>query len=1155
MTLRYALLIAPILFAGGKSLHAQMTDRVRSTHLEPGSGAVALTPNRGQVVDTRGDRRPDVLYAADAAGTKVFVGPNVISYVFGRYVRSSDRSEASHEAHDASGETSLTLAEQYRMDLELVGARERADVLEEDPAEGVRNYYLAHCPDGILGVPSFHTVTFRDVYPKIDMVLHGTADGMKVDFVVRPGGSVADIRLRYVDASAVRFGDDGSIEATTPLGELVEAAPISLQTVDGTRRPIATRFRLDENVVTFDVEGFNAGETLVIDPIRRWSTYYGGTNSELLLGGDPTEVDRAGNAIITGYVNGTAFPATTGAHQVISGGSDDGFVVKLDGKGVLQWATYYGGSNQELPHGVVTDTSLNVFIAGHSLSNNFPTTAGAFQTTYSGNRDAFVVKFDALGTRQWATYYGGTAFDDGYGFAADSTGSVALLVTTSSANLQTSGMVARPANMQLTEPFDIIIAKFSPTGARLWATYFGGNNTDYGYAVGTDTSQSIIVSGWTYSANLPLTNPAQSTVGGGADVFVAKFDKDGARLWSTYYGGPNAESDQPTGLGFVGVATDRSGNVFVGGVVASGGFPTTTGSTQPTYGGGASDGYLIKFNALGARQWATYFGGSGDDVCTGVAARPDGAVLLTGYTTSTNLAVTTDCIYCVPQGRRDAFIARMSAVGVFEFVDYYGGTHNDEGHGISFGPYGTMVVAGSTYSTDFPIENAAQALKGGSSTTNGDAFIALFCDPPKLEINASGPLSLCPGDSVTLAAPADLGSYRWNNAEQSTTNRITVGESGSYVVSVVSAGGCAATSDTIEVRVHQRLQVSPVGPIDFGRVAVGTSSTPQTLTLYNRAEVPLRGRLVTRGPYSIVAPTGPVTIPPAPGSIDVTIVFTPVDSTDAPGAVAVYCEDPCVDSTIIPIGGRGSIVAVGFAAIVVPDSLRGAPGDVVSIPIILERGTLIRESQATTFRATLRFNRNLLLPVRVRAGDEVLTKSVAGATRGSIITQSIEGDDRVVTIEATNDPMPTVADTIAWIDATVMLADRLTTPIAIDSLFFTDGPVVTVTGSGVFTLIGYCEVGNNRLVRITGAAGIKAVRPNPLNLFTEIVFETSETGPTTLLISDAGGLVVERLIDRQRLTVGAHARTWSAGHLPSGVYYLELQTPTERSIARALLVK
>jgi hypothetical protein len=819
MMLRYAFLsfVLLCLFGNAGILHAQTTSHAASYGL--GNSSVVFIPNRGQVADVDGRLRPDVLFTADARNAHVFVRAGAISYVFDRLElteASLDYQGPRHE-HGEEGpeEAPVRLVEQYRMDLELIGAREHVETVVADQAPGVRNYYLAQCPDGVRNVPAFQHVTLKEVYPHIDMVLRGTEDGMKVDFVVRPGGRPSDIRLRYAGASDVTLNDDGSVTARTPLGELVESAPVSMQMVGSAQHDVVTRFRLDGDVLTFDVEHYDAARTLTIDPVRRWSTYYGGTNSELLLGGDPTEVDRGGNAIVTGYVNGNNFPTTTGAHQTTYGGSEDAFVVKINGNGVLQWATYYGGSQQDLAHGVVSDTNLNVIIAGHTFSNNFPVTSGAHRTTFGGVRDAFIVKFDKDGVRQWATYYGGSAFDDGYGFAADSTGAVALLVTTQNAGLQTTNMVPRPTNTVTIEPYDVLIAKFSSAGVQQWATYFGGQGTDYGYAVGTDTAQSIILSGWTYSNNLPMTNAAQSTLGGSADAFVAKYNKDGTRLWSTYYGGPNMENDDNSGLGFVGVATDFAGDVFVGGVVSQGGFPTTAGAAQATYGGGAKDGYVLKLAPNGALQWATYFGGSGDDAGTGVAAKVDGSVLLTGWTASTNLPTTANCIACGSAGMRDVFIARMNASGARDFVDYYGGSNNDEGHGISFDPYGSMVVAGNTWSTNFPISNAAQAFKGGNSTTNSDAFIVLFCDPSKPRVDSSGPLRFCPGDSVVLTGFDGYAEYRWNDLNQSTSRRIVVKETMNLVLWAKGLNGCGEYSDTIKVRVFNKIKprILPAGPV------------------------------------------------------------------------------------------------------------------------------------------------------------------------------------------------------------------------------------------------------------------------------------------------------------------------------------------------------
>jgi hypothetical protein len=115
--------------------------------------------------------------------------------------------------------------------------------------------------------------------------------------------------------------------------------------------------------------------------------------------------------------------------------------------------------------------------------------------------------------------------------------------------------------------------------------------------------------------------------------------------------------------------------------------------------------------------------------------------------------------------------------------------------------------------------------------------------------------------------------------------------------------------------------------------------------------------------------------------------------------------------------------------------------------------------------------------------------------------------------------------------------------------------VISSTTDGLFTLVDYCEVGTNRLVRVTGAAGIKAISPNPFNPAAEVVFETSEDGVTSLVVFDASGRIVDRIVDAERLAIGAHAREWNASEHPSGVYYIELRTPTERFVERAVLVK
>ncbi|MBC8144123.1 MAG: hypothetical protein H7X80_00990, partial [bacterium] len=416
---------------------------------------------------------------------------------------------------------------------------------------------------------------------------------------------------------------------------------------------------------------------------------------------------------------------------------------------------------------------------------------------------------------------GGERFDDGYGFASDSAGNVAVLITSQSTGLQFGGGSAKPTRASVdidpddNELNDVLISKYTADGARVWATYFGGSGNDFAYAIATDTSQAIITTGWTTSGDFPTINAHQARYGGNTDAFVAKFSRNGQRQWVTYFGGSGIENSA-TGTGnygvpgFIGIATDLAGNVFVGGPT-TGNFPVTANAAQPLFGGGARDGYVFKLNALGALQWATYAGGNGEDAGTGVAANPDGGVMLTGFTTSTNLQVTPNCITCSPQGGHDVMIERLSKDGALEFVDYYGGSFDDQGHGISFDPYGSMVVAGTTSSTDFPVLAAAQPQKGALSQFNTDAFVVLFCDPSKPRIDSSGSLTLCEGDSVVLQALEGYAAYRWDDPARTQSRTLVVRDSGDYVLWARSISGCETYSDTIRVRVNKRIKprVSP----------------------------------------------------------------------------------------------------------------------------------------------------------------------------------------------------------------------------------------------------------------------------------------------------------------------------------------------------------
>jgi hypothetical protein len=186
----------------------------------------------------------------------------------------------------------------------------------------------------------------------------------------------------------------------------------------------------------------------------------------------------------------------------------------------VAWATYYGGSDTEQGNSCATDAAGNVYLTGYTCSTNFPV-AGAFQGTHGGGtKDAFMVKFNIIGSRLWATYYGGSISDEGTSCATDASGNVYLAGNTQSTNFPVAGAFQGTNGGN----WDAFLVKFNSIGSRLWATYYGGTSDDYAYSFATDAAGNVYMAGYTNSTNFPVEGAFQGTNGGGFDAFMVKFD-------------------------------------------------------------------------------------------------------------------------------------------------------------------------------------------------------------------------------------------------------------------------------------------------------------------------------------------------------------------------------------------------------------------------------------------------------------------------------------------------------------------------------------------------------------------------------------------------------------------------------------------------------
>jgi Beta-propeller repeat len=320
-----------------------------------------------------------------------------------------------------------------------------------------------------------------------------------------------------------------------------------------------------------------------------YSTLLGGSLSDEAAG---LAVDKNGNACLSGTTLSPDFPTTVKAYDTTFSGGD-AFLTKVNSSGTrLVFSTFFGGSGEEKGLGISLDPSGYIVITGTTTSANLPTTSGAYDKTLGGSQDIFVAKFGAAGgSPVFSTYLGSNGVDGTLGgLAVDNGKNVYLTGYTESNGYPTTSGAFDSAFSGSNEAF---VTKLNSAGSALvYSTYLGGSNVEYGRGIGVDALGDAIVTGYTKSANWPITNDAfDRTANGDQDVFLTLLNPTGkGLLYSTYIGGSGADR---TGGN---LAQDAYGNAFIIGSTSSTNFPKTSGAYDRTYAGGRDD-FIVKFYA------------------------------------------------------------------------------------------------------------------------------------------------------------------------------------------------------------------------------------------------------------------------------------------------------------------------------------------------------------------------------------------------------------------------------------------------------------------------------------------------------------------------------------------------------------------------------
>ncbi len=803
------------------------------------SHSMEFIPNLGQLSDKHGNPLPDVDFYSRYRGLTVYFSQSQIHFYFSRIVRKPDN-KASRFApvgiHDPRHDSMFT----YRIDLSLIGADPNATLTPEQPLPDHSNYYIPRFPNGLTDVPAYAALLYHNVYPNIDMRVYSTEQGMKYDFVVRPGGDPSRIRMHYEGPDSL-IASNGHITIYSPLGTITEANPVSYQSLTAGERSgessgesspelrtnVASNYLLSGNDIAFVLGSYDRSQPVVIDPPRLWGTYFGGSSIDYFIGNC---VDHSDNI----YVAGTCLDAgfgTAGTHQdtlnYLSGYPYDAIFVKFNPAGGRVWSTYYGAGLSE-GWGIAIDHSQNVVVNGNTFDDTCIATTGAYQTVLNGNPankawDGFVARFDSAGHRYWGTYFGTSDTDIVYDIAADSSNNIIIVgYTSSTTGAASPGAFKTSRTRTATYDYGGFIAKFLSSGTRLWSTYYGDTvSNSLGVCVGA--GDSIIVSGTTVcKAGIATAGTYLSTMPNYVAGYVVKFSPSGSRSWGTYVDG-NASF---YGSALYGVATHSDGSIYTCGYTWT---PTglgTAGAYRSSIPYGTDGSIFEVFNSHGNRTAGTYIGNSyRAEIAFRVAVDGSGNAIVGGWTDDSTHIATAGAFQSSVIDTNVSFLAKFTKNGARKWGTYFAGNGHPGGwdpiYGVSIDHFEHPIISGATGSdSGMATIGSFQPTYGGGSVSYSDGFVEKFCDTLNAPLHFWGDSTMCYGSIDTLQAPPGYAGYQWRRAgvilpgATSSKYGVPIAQAPGayrYTVDIADARICVSTSDTLNLIIRSLPTIS-AGP-------------------------------------------------------------------------------------------------------------------------------------------------------------------------------------------------------------------------------------------------------------------------------------------------------------------------------------------------------
>ncbi|HLZ43522.1 MAG TPA: choice-of-anchor D domain-containing protein [Candidatus Sulfotelmatobacter sp.] len=778
-----------------------------------------------------------------------------------------------------------------------VGAKRTLAPEGRDELPGRINYIRGNDPKKwTTDVHTYRAVRYPSIYPGIDMIFSGSDRKLEYSFVLSPYTDERQIEMNIDGADHIKVGKNGDLLIQKAGRTISFGKPIAYQIDANTethstqfsgplphRHLVEAKYILDHHRVRFWVQHHDRSRALVIDPTLSYSTYVGGSNQDY---GTNVVVDAAGDVYASGYTASIDFPTTAGALQTSCGGgcangTYDAYVLKLNASGTaLLYATYLGGSGNEYEYGLFVDSAGDAYVTGETFSNDFPVTAGAFQTACSGHcisADGFITELNPEGSGLiYSTYIGGSGVDRVDAIVVDSAGNAYITGGTQSTNFPVTLGVFQPT-CNCVSTSEAFVAEMNPTGtALIYSSYLGGSSADLAYSIAIDTAGNAFLTGYTQSTDFPVTVGAfQTSLNAPVAAFVTKVSPDAKSLiYSTYLGGSSGvQGKRVCYTCGTSVVVNSNGNALVTGLTLVTDFPTTPGAYQTTLDGAIGhDAFVTNLNSSGTGLlYSTLLGGANDDGGTSVALDNNGNIYIRGNTLSTDLPVTGGAVQSTLGGSYDAFVAEFDpTLSKLLYSTYLGGQAEEFGmatHNLALDSQSppNIFVTGYTLSTNFP--TTAGAFQGSSHGLY-DAFLTKIAPSPNVSLSLSSvnfgnqqigttsspqTVTLTNTGNVDLTPPVFLlsGTNASDFAETDTCSSNSLAPQASCTITLTFTPTLAAP-EAASLSITDNAPGSPqsisvsgtgvtAGPIvtlsatklTFPTTVLQTSSAPQSVTLTN----------------------------------------------------------------------------------------------------------------------------------------------------------------------------------------------------------------------------------------------------------------------------------------------------------------------------------